>query len=690
MRSLNKLFSAFERNQNMRIGFLSRTKNENTEPKKIRYGYVSDVIAFCKSHKILVWVLIFVMIASFGYEVCNFSISPDEEREIVRAAGTAQEIKKLALREQRYVTWIIKQILTLDGVFTPAVESFLAVVFHGLSAIVFCMLMQFVAGDKKIKEATFVVFSVLYVTYPCVVAEFMSYDVYNDIESLLRVLMACAQYDLLRFEKYHYNPLLLRSALICILLFTNETTILAFVMTSAMLVFYYTLYSEKPDFVQVVQLTLKFFFVFLFAICVVYGAKLFLFKGNGYQSGFIQWDFSEPLGPQVKTVIKACLNYLTDPRWLGNEGLLIGSVLAVLSIIAIAVESRNVKGIYVFLLFAAAYFFAFSIIWICGGPMPLREMVTLPFLSGFVWSINVECFSSKKYISALLLICALYIGFRQVLYLNRAFTGSHLCAQLDMEMGYKIGTDIQAAANSTAPSQPIVFVGRYQHPAENIYRLDASGQSIFYRNRTVYPTFYLRYLGFNFIHANDQVVEEAEKRAKSMPAYPLEGYVQTYDDMIIIKLSGAQEFVAKVIDEGELDNLKTVPAQSADKCGVGWIGYNGVYFSCDGEKPDEGKRIAVTLDDEYILVTGWACDFVNRQPLSSLYIYVGDTLISCEYGQVRTDVAHYFSMDSLCNVGFSTMIPVSFLEEDGDTDLQFIMISADGSIFEPAVFELTY
>lgn len=163
-------------------------KNDRAFTRKIKYGYISDIIDFCRSHKVLLWVLAFVMIASFGYEVCNFSVSPDEEREIVRAAGTSQDITKLLLHEQRYGSWILKQILTLDGVFTPAVQSFLAVVFQGLAAIIFCMVMQFAAGERKIKESTFIVFSVLYITYPCVVAEFMSYDILTCVGLLLLVV----------------------------------------------------------------------------------------------------------------------------------------------------------------------------------------------------------------------------------------------------------------------------------------------------------------------------------------------------------------------------------------------------------------------------------------------------------------------------------------------------------------------
>lgn len=93
---------------------------------------------------------------------------------------------------------------------------------------------------------------------------------------------------------------------------------------------------------------------------------------------------------------------------------------------------------------------------------------------------------------------------------------------------------------------------------------------------------------------------------------------------------------------------------------------------------DREDRIILYIDtlDNALIVTGWAADFVNATPLSSLYLSVNGQLLLCDYGQSRLDVAEYYGIEALENVGFSVMVPEELLSPGRENKLSFIMINS--------------
>ncbi len=642
---------------------------------------IRETFDFLKQHKRFTICLVFVLLAGFGYDIWNFSVSPDEERELVRAAGTSIDVVHIALREGRYGGWIIKQILELDGIFTPGSAAFFATVFLGIAATAWCVNIRNIAGEE-VSENHLIVFAVMFITLPYVVAEVMSYGIANSIFSVQYYLIAVIQYYIISYLRKKRKVFLVGAVLLAAFLFTYEGNVTIYVMSSAMLTFYYIFYRKKSSFTEVISLIFKFILVFVLGFLVCYGVKAALSKYNsGYTTQFVRWTLSKSLTEQVKAVIKACLQYFNGKRWLGAEVLLIGTCLATAAVVFASIRKKNISGLYLFIIYLCVIALSFSMVLVCGASMPARTMRTLPLLSGFCWMITVDSFRDKKYIASLLLIVSAFFCYRQILYLNRAFTGSHLCSELDMEMGYKIGTDIQETVGTRTPNKPVVFVGRYQHPAMNIYRIDASGQSIFFRNNTIYKVFYLNYLGFDFRHANDSNIKEAEEVAKYQPAYPLEGYIQEYDDIIVVKLSGAQTKISSTLSSSEEDNLLALPSkgvQNGTASGFGWIGEDGIYVYCANVSENAERQFEIPGDSSVVEFRGWAADFMEGAALDSLYICIGDQIIECEYGIDRNDVAEHFHDEDLRYVGFTVSVPSNLFTEDEAVPVSFLMVGTGG------------
>lgn len=160
-----------------------------------------------------------------------------------------------------------------------------------------------------------------------------------------------------------------------------------------------------------------------------------------------------------------------------------------------------------------------------------------------------------------------------------------------------------------------------------------------------------------------------------------------YDAIIMCASSKAflqQEFVV----ETQLPDLPEHSSQTSDE----WIGSFG---NCIEKLNDNTVKNTSVLtadsDVEQITLQGWSIDFQNEQPLSGLYLKVGNYVLECSYGIKRPSIAEYFKNQNYENVGFQVSFPSGYLAENGSTTLQFIQISADGTYrYQPISYEIVW
>lgn len=124
----------------------------------------------------------------------------------------------------------------------------------------------------------------------------------------------------------------------------------------------------------------------------------------------------------------------------------------------------------------------------------------------------------------------------QAVWVNKIFTGANIGYQLDVEWGYDVGTKIIAKCPDSYSEKPLVFVGRYYHESPVIYRIDAAGWSLS-ATASKNMVYTLRYLGFDFIHSDKSQQAQGAVYAQDMPVYPVDGCIQEFDDMIVVRLS---------------------------------------------------------------------------------------------------------------------------------------------------------
>ena len=74
--------------------------------KSICLAVKSQISGFSNKNSKVFKFIIVLAVLIYGYEVFDFSLSVDEEREIVNAMGTSLDITKLGWLEGRYSGWI--------------------------------------------------------------------------------------------------------------------------------------------------------------------------------------------------------------------------------------------------------------------------------------------------------------------------------------------------------------------------------------------------------------------------------------------------------------------------------------------------------------------------------------------------------------------------------------------------------
>ena len=138
-----------------------------------------------------------------------------------------------------------------------------------------------------------------------------------------------------------------------------------------------------------------------------------------------------------------------------------------------------------------------------------------------------------------------------------------------------------------------------------------------------------------------------------------------------------------------LPNLPERPAQTADY----WIARQGLCIDSYNGTRIGGDATGFQIDrsSQQISLVGWAADFAALQPLSALYLQVGDQIVKCNYGIERTSVSDHFQNIDLKDTGFSVTFPASYLKDGQVEEIRFIQIGADGTYcYEPITYQLGY
>ena len=129
--------------------------------------------------------------------------------------------------------------------------------------------------------------------------------------------------------------------------------------------------------------------------------------------------------------------------------------------------------------------------------------------------------------------------------INYLFYSEKIRNETYMSYIANIGEDIEKVAGRNGGDKPVVFIGKFEEMSfeDERYLAPMVGKNIIdwgvsAFDSPIYQFFMLR--GYNFQHCTEEQEVEATSMFTNIPEYPMEGYVKTTDEYIVVNL-GSKE-----------------------------------------------------------------------------------------------------------------------------------------------------
>ncbi len=491
---------------------------------------------YLSREKYLIIFITAIAVFAYGYMMFNYALTGDEERDVVLGTNYTS---KFELPLGRYGQWLFRLIFMEGMTLTPGYGDMLAVLFLAVSAIVWCSNLELLYKEKKLSTVAKCIFCGIYMTVPYASASVMCYTFLN-ASSMLAILAAAfaIRFIILSFEEERKKGLLYLGIAVLLeahALSTYQAHASDIILGSVICIFTCT-YARNDLKVKDIGLKiLRYVAVFVIAF-IIYEIISHIIGLNGYTDAFIKWG-TDSFGDLINALVTSIGAIYDKEKTVGAAYLSWTVNIFYLSVILnfiINFKQIAQKVLYILvalLVFPAAYAVSIAL----GGMTHYATHTAVLLMAGFMW-FHVISTLNKKYLYEILVCLAFFFILRQVDLDSRIHYGQRLMAELDMELGYELASDICEVAGTKNVKKPVVVVGKYRHSSPMIIEVGMAGRSIFLRKND-YKLYYFRYLGFNFKAPDAEQIIEAEAIAKELPVWPAEGSVIETDELIIVHLS---------------------------------------------------------------------------------------------------------------------------------------------------------
>lgn len=494
-------------------------------------------------------IILFVMI--YGYQICNFTLSLDEEYQMTEAKNIIPWCY-----EGRFTIAILKNIFMYLGMYQPFLSSFIASVIMIFNGILVCDLLD---RNKSKRASIFskLAFICFFASFPSVIVEYMSFSTYCIEVSLGSTFLIFAVYFLdFYFTDRKKRYLLLNIFLIFIALGVYQAMATVYI-TLVSMYFFMEIYT-RPLTRKTVLSTLKKILVSVFTLgvgCLIFlgaykiATTMHFVQGSiDYINGFSGWDLDNGIWFSLKRSICRLYEILFQMDILGL-GYFRWYILFTCSNILILFLFEKKLNRLILPVLAAEVMCSGFYMWIvlASVTLPFRAWLSVPFISGFTFYLFVSLIEKHMKHTTLCLSCflVLVLGFRQVQTINELFINDHKRMEKDLNFAESIYHDI-VSKDISLNDKTIVFIGVrdladnpsiIKNPSSDLYwGGDALGYSLWRRAQEPMRMHGLyNYLGYD-LYFEPCTVEDVKMAQKEMDVYPLEGSIKIEEDKVYVRL----------------------------------------------------------------------------------------------------------------------------------------------------------
>ena len=493
---------------------------------------------FIRKKALLTFILL-LSVSIYGYEIFNFSVTGDEERELVSALIHFDSIE-VGIEEGRFGYSFLKKVLFSNSVFTPVYATLLATLFLTISAFLWCFLFDKllnIFAEKKLNIA-YIIFCGMFLSVPYATTGIMCYSTINTEVMfgvlLIPIILLCIQYYM---ENASTSWIFLSVFFTVFALSIYQSLLNDIVLGSCIVCFLWQIQTQNRKFLILIKRIFIYVFNLFCAFIIYYLISANLLGDNDRMTDFFVWG-TIPASQILQSFWSDLMEVISWNNPIGRY-LCIILVLYFMCLLYSFIHfslSRLFELLLGFLMIICAVITDLSL----GTFMHPGAHTSFLLLFGFLCFYiiyTVSLLKNKLRMGYYIIIVLLsFIVLRHIEIDNKLYYGGNLCAQLDMQMGYQIGQDIIRTVGNLNTELPVVIWGSYQHSSPSIIRNGMVGRSIFAR-KNYYKIYYLNLLGFPIKAADDTLVEKSGYLISDMPCWPQNGSILITEDMVIVKIS---------------------------------------------------------------------------------------------------------------------------------------------------------
>ena len=485
--------------------------------------------------------VLFVMVltaASFGFMVTNFTLSIDEELEMMGPRDIGW------IGYGRFGTYFLNKLFLVNERVTPFFTDFSAALLLGIAAILFVMNFAETVGHKARQPLLIAIFGGLFLSVPLVIGEYMSFGVYNMALGLGYVLVAASIYFSARYcLSRKFNDLFWAVSPLFIAISIYQSFIGLYVTCVIFsLLLFFVKGSHSCVWRDVIVKAVFHFFILTFAV----GLYLLLNKyfqatitpAYGYVGNIVGWGKGVPLLEVVATTFQKVVSILMGKGDDSGVVILFTTFAFGLYLVAKLICLKSISQALMFIVLGLSFIISpFILMLALGASLPGRALQALPFFIAGAWYLMLmfPISNSVKFISIGL---SSYLIFIQLQFLNSMFYGDYLRFQQDQFLGRRIMSTLESEAIDYK-KRPLVFIGsRKLDSSFLISKTNSGGKSFFEDQSQMYRmTYFLGSLGYNVITPTYEEMAEGKMFSNEMSIWPNPNGVKISNNLIIVKLS---------------------------------------------------------------------------------------------------------------------------------------------------------
>lgn len=485
-----------------------------------------------------VFLVITLNIASFGFMVSNFTLSIDEELEMMGPRDIGW------VGYGRFGTYFLNKLFVVNERFTPFFTDFSAAFLLGFASLLFMLNFEETSNSKTKGPLLIGVFCGLFMSMPLVMGEYMSFGVYNMALGLGYIFVATSIYFSKKFflEKNLYKLFFAIASLSCAT--SIYQSFIGVYIACTIFGILIVIFERARSYVFRDIVAEIFFncFILIFSL-VVYLLLNKYFQSTitpayGYIGNIVGWNKGlaplEVLGVTFEKITSILLGRFD------RSGVVVLATTFAFGVYTVARALRldSIRGAFMLVFFALCFVLSpFVIMLGLGAPLPGRALQALPLFLGGSWYLMLKYPVGKcgKYIS---IFASLYLIVIQLQFLNAMFYGDYLRYQQDSFLGRQIMMTLEAK-EIDYKKKPLVFIGSRKLDASPlISTVNSGGKSFFEDESQMYRmTYFLGSLGYSVITPTYEEMAEGKKFSGEMLNWPSSRSVKILDNLLVVKLS---------------------------------------------------------------------------------------------------------------------------------------------------------